>query len=401
MNTRLISLTALSLLTLSSVVQSGMPVTHAHATPPCQLVKQKPTCEKPAIDVVFVLDTTGSMSGLINAAKEKIWSIASTMAQTEPAPEIRIGLVAYRDRGDAYVTRITDLSTDLDSIYAQLMDFEAAGGGDTPESVNQALHDAVNRISWRNGDNVYKTIFLVGDAPPHMDYQDDVKYSRSLKKAFHKDIVVNTIQAGNQSSTRRVWQKIADLGEGDYFQVGQDNGNAIAISTPYDDEIANLSEELDKTRLYYGSKTDKAKAHRKLMATEKLHKEASVASLARRATYNMTASGKSNFVGDKELVDAVSSGTITLEEIKPEALPAPLAKLKPAEQKKMVMELSDKRRKLEKRVKLLAEKRNAYLRKAVESKSDSEDSLDAKIFGAIKEQAASKGLEYKDEDARY
>src|SRR5881394_2481834 len=56
------------------------------------------------VEVVFVLDTTGSMGGLIAAAKEKVWSIASTLAQARQAPEISMGLVAYRDRGDAYVT---------------------------------------------------------------------------------------------------------------------------------------------------------------------------------------------------------------------------------------------------------------------------------------------------------
>ena len=106
------------------------------------------TNQRPLVEVVFVLDTTGSMSGLIQAAKEKIWSIATTLAPAQPAPEIRMGLVAYRDRGDDYVTRVVDLSDDLDSMYATLMDFRAAGGGDGPESVNQALHDAVHRISW-------------------------------------------------------------------------------------------------------------------------------------------------------------------------------------------------------------------------------------------------------------
>ncbi|MCX7065260.1 MAG: VWA domain-containing protein, partial [Proteobacteria bacterium] len=84
---------------------------------------------KPKIDVVFVLDTTGSMSGLIAAAKEKIWSIATSMASAQPVPQIRIGLVAYRDRGDAYVTRVVDLSSDLDTMYATLMQFAADGGG--------------------------------------------------------------------------------------------------------------------------------------------------------------------------------------------------------------------------------------------------------------------------------
>lgn len=83
---------------------------------------------------------------MLQAAKEKIWSIASTMAQADPAPEIKMGLVAYRDRGDDYVTRVVDLSDDLDSLYATLMDFQAAGGGDGPESVNQALYDAVHKV---------------------------------------------------------------------------------------------------------------------------------------------------------------------------------------------------------------------------------------------------------------
>ena len=86
------------------------------------------TGQTPKIDVVFVLDTTGSMGGLIQTAKEKIWAIASTMASAQPTPELRIGLVAYRDRGDAYVTRVVDLSDDLDSVYATLMDFQADGG---------------------------------------------------------------------------------------------------------------------------------------------------------------------------------------------------------------------------------------------------------------------------------
>ena len=90
----------------------------AGAPLPIQTHVQVQPVEAPKIDVMFVLDTTGSMGELIATAKEKIWSIASTMAAAQPAPELRMGLVAYRDRGDAYVTKRFDLNDDLDSMYA-------------------------------------------------------------------------------------------------------------------------------------------------------------------------------------------------------------------------------------------------------------------------------------------
>lgn len=93
--------------------------------------------ERPAVEVMFVLDTSSSMTGLIAAAKDKIWSTANTLTSAEPVPDIRMGLVGYRDRGDAYVTAFTPLSDDLDAVVARLMQFEAVGGGDTPESVNR------------------------------------------------------------------------------------------------------------------------------------------------------------------------------------------------------------------------------------------------------------------------
>ena len=242
------------------------------------------------IDVVFVLDTTGSMGGLIQAAKEKIWSIATTMASAQSAPEIRVGLVAYRDRGDDYVTRVVDLSSDLDSVYATLMDFQANGGGDGPESVNQALHDAVHRISWNQQSGTYKVVFLVGDAPPHMDYPNDVKYPVTLKAAKQKGIVVNAIQSGQMGNTTPAWQQIAQLGNGKYFQV-ENSGNAVAITTPFDEKIATLSAKMDDTRLYYGNKEEKEKQRRKQAASEKLHAASSLESRARRATFNASKSG--------------------------------------------------------------------------------------------------------------
>lgn len=369
----------------TSVVQT--PVNH-------HITVSTPTINKPRVDVVFVLDTTGSMGGLIQTAKDKIWSIATTMASAQPTPEIRIGLVAYRDRGDQYVTRRVDLSSDLDSVYAALMDFQAGGGGDTPESVNEALSDAVHQMSWSQDDQAYQVIFLVGDAPPHMNY-NEAQYPAIVKDALDKGIVINTIQCGEMPVTVAPWTQIANLGHGNFFQVEQ-AGGAVAFTTPFDSKIAELSARLDDTRLYYGTREEKAKMKAKVAATDKLHASASVESRARRGVFNAAAGGRANRLGDNELVSAVASGALQLDEIEAEALPESLQPMAPAEQKVYLAELAQKRDKIQQQIKDLSTDRDGYLAKKVEEAGGLDDSLDRQLFDAVKEQAEIAGLEYED-----
>ena len=350
--------------------------------------------EKPRVDVVFVLDTTGSMSGLIQTAKDKIWSIARSMASAQPTPEIRIGLVAYRDRGDAYVTRVVDLSSDLDSVHAELMDFRADGGGDTPESVNAALHDAVHSMSWSQGTQAYKAIFLVGDAPPHMDY-DEPRYPEIRATAANRGIVVNTIQCGDMSTTVDPWTQIASLGQGSFFQVEQ-AGGAVAMATPYDEEIANLSAKLDDTRLYFGSEEEKDRMERKRSAAEKVKAGSSTAALARRGAFNAGAGGRENFLGEKELVEAVASGAVDLEALDKNELPAALQAMAPAEQSEHLATLAEERADLTRQIRELAADRDEWLEGKIEEAGGADDSLDARLYDAVREQAAKSGLEYED-----
>ena len=349
----------------------------------------------PRVDLVFVLDTTGSMSGLIQTAKEKIWSIATTMASAQPTPEIRIGLVAYRDRGDHYVTKVVDLSDDLDSVYATLMDFQADGGGDTPESVNKALYDAVHNISWSQGSQAYQVVFLVGDAPPHMDYQDEMKYPEIVAAAKKKGIVINTIQCGEIPTTAGPWTQIANLGHGKFFQVEQ-AGSAVALATPFDANLAELSARLDDTRLYFGTEEEKERMAGKIAATDKLHAVASVESRARRASFNIAAGGRTNLLGQNELVDGVASGTIKLDELDEAELPAALKPMAPEEQKAYVAGLAGERAELRRQISELAADRDDYLKKKVEEAGGFKDSLDQKIYEAVADQAKEAGLEYKD-----
>lgn len=350
---------------------------------------------KPVVDVVFVLDTTGSMSGLIQTAKEKIWSIATTMTSAQQVPDIRIGLVGYRDRGDDYVTKVVNLSDDLDSVYASLMDFEAGGGGDGPESVNKALSDAVYKMAWSQDPRAYKVVFLVGDAPPHMDYQDEARYPEILTDARERGIVVNTIQCGEMPSTVQPWQQIAGLGSGRYFQVEQ-AGSAVAVATPFDEKIAALTARLDATRLYYGSKAEKALMEEKISAAEKLNAESSVASRARRGAFNTSAGGRKNLLGDKELVDAVSRGEVELDAIETEELPAALQALDEAAREAKVQQLAEERQILHKQIRELADQRGDYIEAELKKSGGADDSLDHQLYRAVQEQAAASGLEYKD-----
>ena len=347
---------------------------------------------RPKVEVVFVLDTTSSMTGLIDAAKANIWSIATTMAQAQPAPDLRMGLVAFRDRGDAYVTKVVDLSSDLDSMYATLMDFRAEGGGDGPESVNAALHDAVHRISWSRDPKAYQVVFLVGDAPPHMDYQDDVPYPDTVRAATAKGIVVNTILAGNDTTTEAEWRKIAMSTQGEFFQVAA-TGAAVAVETPFDAEIAAVSKSLDETRLYFGDAETQRRLAAKEAATGKLHAEGSAASRAKRAAFNASAAGRDNAFGENELVDAVASGRVDLAKLEKADLPPALRELDADAQAKVVKQTGEKRAELSRELAALADKRRAYIEDNLAADATA-GSLDQKLYDAVRTQAAEKGLRY-------
>ena len=395
MNTKFIALALLTTTALGVAVFPSIQQANAITTNNTVVTSN----QKHRIEVVFVLDTTSSMSGLIQTAKEKIWSIASTMASAQQNPDIKMGLVAFRDRGDTYVTKVLDLSEDLDSMYAQLMDFKAQGGGDGPESVNQALNDAINRVSWSQDDSVYKVAFLIGDAPPHMDYADDVKFPVTLAQAKSKGIVVNTIQSGQNSGTTPVWQNIAQLGYGAYFQVAN-SGNAVAVSTPFDRKLDELAASLEGTRIFYGDRDELEKQAKKDKAGKKLREELSAAALARRSTFNASASGGANLLGSSELVDAISSGRIELDDIADEEMPASLRAMTPVEQKVHIAKQAERRDNIKQEIKKISQSRQRFIEEQMTSK-DALKSLDEKIYSAVKEQAKNKGLIYESESAEY
>lgn len=369
-----------------------------HNTP---VIGQDSARAQPRIQIVFALDATGSMSGLIGAAKEKIWSIAGSLAQAEPSPIIEMGLLFYRDRGDAFITREVALSRDLDEVYEQLMQVHAEGGGDLPESVNQALHESVTKFKWDTSFSTYKTVFLVGDCPPHMDYRDDVKYPVSCSLAKQKDIVLNTILMGNNGGAKRIWKEIALCNQGSYTQVGMD-ANDIAVNTPYDDAIANIFDKLDDTRIYYGTADEKAASFEKVSKSKAITGNAKANVKAQRAEYNSTKTGKGAYYGEKELLESYKEKSVSIDKIKHEELPDVMKNMTAAEKKKFIEDKIAERDSLNNELIKLTKQRQDFIEKDLKSrrKEDVDSSFSNKIYKSIQIQTEKKRIHLKG-DARF
>jgi len=169
----------------------------------------------------------------------------------------------------------------------------------------------------------------------------------------------------------------------------------VAIATPFDEKPAELSRELDDTRLYYGSAEEKEKRQLKLGAADKLHKGSSVESRARRATFHASQSGEANFLGEGELVADVASGRVDLESIAQEQLPDPMQAMAPQEQKALITEKSKRRNELQREIKEISRSRSDFLKKKVAEQGGAKDPLVRKVHSAIREQAGKQGLRYK------
>ena len=110
--------------------------------------------------------------------------------------------------------------------------------------------------------------------------------------------------------------------------------------------------------------------------------------------FNATEGGRENLLGDKELVSAIASGDVALDELDKDALPATLQAMAPAEQEAHVARLAEERADIQQRIAELADDRSQYLAKKVEEAGGLDDSLDKKLYDVVSRQAAEAGLEY-------
>jgi chorismate mutase len=331
--------------------------------------------KKPSVEVVFCIDTTGSMSGLIESATAKTWSICNQILNGRPMPNLKVGLVAFRDKGDDYVTKVYDLREDLDEVYAEIRTFAANGGGDTPESVNQALDDAVNKIKWSTDKQTLRIIFLVGDAPPHMDYIDDVKYPVTCLRAMERGIVINTIQCGTDPDCVKSWKDIAEKAGGVYAAIPQ-AGGARAVVTEFDKRLSEINTELVRTTLVFGDARKREVDQKKTQAVLTLPQDIA----ADRAGYL----AKEGRVARYDLIDTIRAGKIKLETLKVEELPSELQKLTLKERREYVDKIGTLRAKLLREANELDRKRSDQILKGLEK---NKDSFDAQVLQILRKQA--------------
>ncbi|MDR1912005.1 MAG: VWA domain-containing protein [Helicobacteraceae bacterium] len=345
------------------------------------VVKPTPSFQ---IDVVFVLDTTGSMSGLIENAKRKIWTIANTIVDQNPNSTIRVGLAGYRDIGDDYVVRYYPLTTDVQDIYAKLLAFEASGGGDTPESVNEALDIAVTKMGWIESASKrsVRIIFLVGDAPPHMDYDQDRKYPEIIAEAKRRGIVINAVQAGDMQSTRKIWKEIASLGGGEYIAIAQDGGRTIVIETPYDDEIIIIQRKINATIVPYGRIEKQRFVAEKRASYEAAPKDSSI---EMSKFINKNSGGA--ITGDGDLVGDVNNKVVTLDKVPVKELPENMQKMTAKERERYIAEQTKLREGLSKELIEKIKLRDDFVKAAEAKEKPVGDSFDRAVSRTLKKQA--------------
>ena len=362
-------------------VAAPAPVVAVTAPPPAPIAPAAPApTARPKVDLVFALDTTGSMSGLIEGAKMKIWSIASFVARAQPTPDVRVGLVAYRDIGDAYVTRVYDLDANLDRVYRRLLSFDADGGGDTPEHVARALHEAVHDMSWSPAaNNAVRLIYLVGDAPPHLDYQDGYDYVKAARAAAARGIQIHAIRCGNDPDTATYWRKIASIGHGEFLTIDQ-NGGMHERRTPYDEELARLHDELSDTVVGYGGKGAATRAAVAAAAA------APVSVKAARAGFLSAKKDESETLDD--LVGGVASGRVDIAKVPAADLPKSLADLAPEARKEKVAEKTRARADVLDRIAKASAERDAYLKKSPTKPTG----FDGEVENTLRKAGASAGL---------
>jgi len=182
------------------------------------------------LDILFILDTTGSMGEEIYRLKTTIELIHMNLTNLSTKPKVRFGLVLYKDLYDDYRTRTIPLTENLDEFRAALAEVEAYGGGDTPEDLQAALQESVANIRWNTGG--IRLAFIITDAPPQLDYEDVPPYPETGLLAKEQGIKLYSVGTGGLDlQGEYILRQISQYTSGRYIfltygETGESTGGA-------------------------------------------------------------------------------------------------------------------------------------------------------------------------------
>ena len=200
-----------------------------------------PYIEPTPLDVVFLLDATGSMGDEIYQVQRTIRSIAERIDGISPRPQVRFGLVAYRDQGDDYVTRVYNFTDDVEVFRETLRSVSADGGGDEPEALVEGLAASVNELGW--ADDAVRLVFLVADAPPHIGNNQNTTYLDEIRNATARGVKIFPIAASNTPpQAEYVFRQLAQQTLGRFIFLTYDQGKTAG--TPGETTTMNVDSEV-------------------------------------------------------------------------------------------------------------------------------------------------------------
>lgn len=345
----------------------------------------------PIVQIAILLDTSGSMQGLIEQAKGQLWKIVNEFInakQNGKRPDLEVALFEYgKDTlaaSEGYIRLIAPLTNDLDRISEELFKLRTSGGD---EYCGWVIQEAVARLSWSRSPDAFKAIFIAGNEP---FTQGPVSYAKACKAAIEQGIIVNTIHCGASGiGLQTKWQDGALLAEGKYMVIDH-NQAVVHFEAPQDKEIARLGVELNKTYVAFG------RAGQANLARQAAQ-DANSFSLAAQGSSVQRALNKSSalYCNDSwDLVDACKGTNFNLSALKAEELPVEMQKMTETERKTYVTAKTKEREKLQAEIIRLNAERNKYVAEQ-SKKHSSTNTLDSVVVTTVREQAAKRNYRFE------
>lgn len=350
--------------------------------------------DAPRVQLAILLDTSGSMDGLIEQAKAQLWTIVNELATTKrngKQPQLEVALYEYGKSSlsydEGYIRMILPLTRDLDAVSAELFALTTNGGD---EYCGWVIQSAARSLKWSPDSNDLKMIVIAGNEP--FD-QGTIDFRASVPEAIGKGIIVNTIHCGSrEEGISSGWEEGARLADGTYTFIDQ-TAEVVQIPAPQDEELVRLNAEINQTYLPYGEDGFAGQARQWAADEAALQAPAGggASNLAERCATKGT-SLYSNVTWD--LVDAVREQKIDLATIDTQHLPEAMRTMSVDERCAYVESYSAKRAAIMARIQALSAERDAYIAQVRTQMIEAEaPTLGDALRSAVREQAERCGFE--------